>query len=195
LVEHARPLRFPSVLRQRSQICPRQCRSASADATVVAQLKSPNSAWNATVQEAAAHRSPRRRRFAKAARNHSTGLKSMISGSFFIGNLVGVGCRRMVLGPRLGTLWGTLFATPMCAYRAHIVVGTLFRGSEESARVQPANNFLAIHRASLARCGPSTSDPATAPSNSTIRARAVAFASFTPAAVVHSRKRSVNHTR
>jgi hypothetical protein len=32
---------------------------------------------------------------------------------------------------------------------------------------QSANNFLAIHRASLARCGPSTSDPATAPSNST----------------------------
>ena len=63
------------------------------------------------------------------------------------------------------------------------------------ARVQPANNFLAIHRASLARCGPSTSDPATAPSNSTTRARAVAFGSFTPAAVVHSRKRSANHSR
>ena len=44
-----------------------------------------------------------------------------------------------------------------------------------SARVQPASNFLAIHRASPARCGPSTSDPATAPSKSTIRARAVAF--------------------
>jgi short chain dehydrogenase len=69
------------------------------------------------------------------------------------------------------------------------------RIGEESARVQPANNFLAIHRASLARCGPSTSDPATAPSNSTIRARAVAFASFTPAADVHSRKRSANHSR
>lgn len=62
-----------------------------------------------------------------------------------------------------------------------------------SARVtQPANNFLAIHRASLARCGPSTSDPATAPSNSTTRARAVAFASFTPAAAVHSTKRSAS---
>jgi hypothetical protein len=67
--------------------------------------------------------------------------------------------------------------------------------SVERARVQPANNFLAIHRASRARCGPSTSDPATAPSNSTTRARAVASASFTPAAVVHSRKRSVNHAR
>src|SRR5207247_4896620 len=63
------------------------------------------------------------------------------------------------------------------------------------ARIQPANNFLAIHRASLARWGPSTSDPATAPSNSTTRARAVAFGSFTPAAVVHSRKRSANHSR
>ena len=52
-----------------------------------------------------------------------------------------------------------------------------------------ANNFLAIHRASLARCGPSTSEPARAPSNSTMSARAVAFASFTPAAVVHSRNR------
>ena len=72
---------------------------------------------------------------------------------------------------------------------------TSFRSSEESVGVQPANSFLAIHRASLARCGPSTSDPATAPSNSTIRARAVAFASFTPAAVVHSRKRSANHAR
>jgi hypothetical protein len=46
---------------------------------------------------------------------------------------------------------------------------------EPRDRVQPANNFLAIHRASLARCGPSTSDPATAPSNSTISARAVVF--------------------
>jgi hypothetical protein len=64
-----------------------------------------------------------------------------------------------------------------------------------SACVQPANNFLAIHRASLARCGPSTSDPAMAPSNSTTRARAVAFGSFTPAAFVHSRKRSANHSR
>jgi hypothetical protein len=67
--------------------------------------------------------------------------------------------------------------------------------NEESARIQRANNFLATHRASLARCGPSTSDPATAPSKSTTRARAVAFGSFTPAAVVHSRKRSANHAR
>ena len=72
---------------------------------------------------------------------------------------------------------------------------TSFRRSEESMCVQPANSFLAIHRASLARCGPSTSDPATAPSNSTMRARAIAFGSFTPAAVVHSRKRSANHSR
>ena len=36
----------------------------------------------------------------------------MISGPFFIGNLVGVGCRMMVLGPRLGTLVGTLQPMP-----------------------------------------------------------------------------------
>ena len=36
---------------------------------------------------------------------------------------------------------------------------------------------------------------ATAPSNSTTSARAVAFESFTPAAFVHSRKRSMNHSR
>jgi hypothetical protein len=79
--------------------------------------------------------------------------------------------------------------------RATEIQRTSFRRSEESVRVQPANNFLASHRASLARCGPSTSDPATAPSKSTISARAVAFASFTPAAFVHSRKRSANHSR
>jgi hypothetical protein len=62
------------------------------------------------------------RRFAKAAGNHRTGLKSMISGPFFIGNLVGVGCRRMGLGPSLGTLAGTLEPMPMCAYQAHIVI-------------------------------------------------------------------------
>jgi len=45
---------------------------------------------------------------AKAAGDHRTGLKSTISGPFFIGNLVGVGCRMMVIGPRLGTLVGTL---------------------------------------------------------------------------------------
>jgi hypothetical protein len=56
-----------------------------------------------------------RRRFAKAARDHRTGLKSSISGPFFIGNLVGVGCRMMVVGPRLGTLVGTLEPMPMCA--------------------------------------------------------------------------------
>jgi len=46
----------------------------------------------------------------------------MISGPFFIGGLVGVGCRVMVLGPCLGTLAGTLDPTPMCAYQAHIVL-------------------------------------------------------------------------
>jgi hypothetical protein len=46
--------------------------------------------------------------FAKAARNHRTGLKLTISGPFFIGLLVGVGWPMMVFGPRLGTLLGTL---------------------------------------------------------------------------------------
>jgi hypothetical protein len=36
------------------------------------------------------------------------GLKSMISGPFFIGFLVRIGCRGIVVGPRLGTLVGTL---------------------------------------------------------------------------------------
>jgi D-3-phosphoglycerate dehydrogenase / 2-oxoglutarate reductase len=62
-------------------------------------------------------------------------------------------------------------------------------------RVQPANSFLAIHRASLARFAPSISDAAIAPSNSTTSARAIACASFTPAAFVHSRNRSANHSR
>jgi len=62
------------------------------------------------------------KRFAKVARDYRTGLKSMISGPFFIGSLVGVGCRLMVLGPGLGTLVGTLEPTPMCAYQAHIVL-------------------------------------------------------------------------
>jgi len=56
--------------------------------------------------------SGRRRRFAKAARDHRTGLESTISGPFFIGNLVGVGCRMMVFGPRFGTLVGTLQPMP-----------------------------------------------------------------------------------
>jgi hypothetical protein len=66
--------------------------------------------------------SGRRRRFAKAARDHRTGLKLMISGPFFIGNLVGVGSRMMAFGSSLGTLAGTLAPTPMCAYKAHIVL-------------------------------------------------------------------------
>ena len=40
----------------------------------------------------------------------------------FIGTLVGVGSRMTVLGPRLGTLLGTLETMPMCAYRAHVVL-------------------------------------------------------------------------
>jgi len=46
----------------------------------------------------------------------------MISGPFFIGSLVGVGCRVTHLGPRLGTLVGTLEAMAMGAYRAHIAL-------------------------------------------------------------------------
>ena len=38
-------------------------------------------------------------------------------------------------------------------------------------------------------------DPATAPSNNTTSARAIASASFIPAAVDHSRRRSLNHSR
>jgi len=60
--------------------------------------------------------SGRRRRFAKAAGDYRTGLKLMISGPFFIGMLVvGVGSRMTVLGPRLGTLAGTLEPMPMYA--------------------------------------------------------------------------------
>src|SRR5437667_5046000 len=66
--------------------------------------------------------SGRKPRFAKAARNHRTGLKLTISGPFFVGVLVGVGCRMMVFGPRLGTLLGTLRPTPTCALWAHIVL-------------------------------------------------------------------------
>jgi hypothetical protein len=52
--------------------------------------------------------------------DYRTGLKLTISGPFFIGNLVGVGCRVMRFGPRLGTLVGTLEPMPMCALRAHV---------------------------------------------------------------------------
>jgi hypothetical protein len=61
--------------------------------------------------------SGRRRRFAKVARDSRTGLKFMISGPFFIGSLVGVGGRLMVLGPGLGTLAGTLEPMPLCTRR------------------------------------------------------------------------------
>ena len=50
------------------------------------------------------------------------GLKSTISGPFFIENLVGVGCGMMVVGPRLGTLLGTLAAMSMCVLWAHVVL-------------------------------------------------------------------------
>src|SRR5688500_11446759 len=59
--------------------------------------------------------SGRGRRFANAAGNHRAGLKSTISNPFFIGNFVGVRCRRMVVGPRLGTLPGTVASMPICA--------------------------------------------------------------------------------
>jgi hypothetical protein len=58
----------------------------------------------------------------KVTRDHRTGLKSMISGPFFVGSLVGVGCRLLDLGPDLGTLAGTLELMPTCAYQAHIVI-------------------------------------------------------------------------
>ena len=54
-------------------------------------------------------------RFAKPATSQGTGLKSTISGPFFIGSLVGVGCRLIVLGLGLGTLTGTLEPRSMCA--------------------------------------------------------------------------------
>jgi hypothetical protein len=87
----------------------------SAGATIAARLQGSCSLFAAPCGDTP-------RRFAKAARNHRTGLKLTISGPFFIGTLVGVGCRVMVLGPRLGTLVGTLEPMPMCALRAHVVV-------------------------------------------------------------------------
>jgi len=68
--------------------------------------------------------SGRKPRFAKAAGSHGTGLKSTISGRFFIGSLVGVGCRMMGVGPRAGTLVGTLEPMPMCAFRVHVASHT-----------------------------------------------------------------------
>jgi hypothetical protein len=40
-------------------------------------------------------------------RESHNGLKSMISGPFFLGTLAGVGCRMTVVGRRSGTLLGT----------------------------------------------------------------------------------------
>ena len=67
------------------------------------------------LQSAVRWPSGRRRRFANVAQDHRTGLRFTISGPFFIGVVVGVGCRLTGLGPRLGTLLGTLLATPVCA--------------------------------------------------------------------------------
>jgi len=78
-------------------------------------MRSIKSLRAVNLQSAVRWSSGRRRRFAKAARKHRTGLKSTISSPFFHGNLVGVGCRVMVSGPRLGTLLGTLEPMPMCA--------------------------------------------------------------------------------
>ena len=48
------------------------------------------------------------RRLTTNSRPTHLGLKLTISGPFFIGSLVGVGCRMMVVGPRLGTMVGAL---------------------------------------------------------------------------------------
>ena len=58
--------------------------------------------------------SGRRRRFAKVTPDPRTGLKSVISGPFFIASLVAVGYWRMVVGRRSGTLLGTLDAANVC---------------------------------------------------------------------------------
>ena len=55
------------------------------------------------------------RRFAKASEDPRTGLKSTISGPFFIGFVVAVGWGMTGFGPRLGTLLGTFWSMPMCA--------------------------------------------------------------------------------
>ncbi len=49
-----------------------------------------------------------RRRFANAAEDQKTGRNLHGFGPFFIGHLVGVGCRMMDVGLRLGTLLGTI---------------------------------------------------------------------------------------
>jgi hypothetical protein len=72
------------------------------------------------------------------------GLKSTISGPFFIENLVGVGCRLMVPGPRLGTLVGTLEPMPLCALWAH--VGCYAGGSEYFAWDDAKNATLKADR-------------------------------------------------
>jgi hypothetical protein len=90
-------------LKNRRMECKKMCKRTSGDVTY-------------TYQSAVRWLSGRKRRFAKAARDHRTGLKLTISGPFFIGNLLGVGCRMMVVGLRSGTPLGTLRMTPMCAF-------------------------------------------------------------------------------
>jgi len=62
----------------------------------------------------------------------------MISGPFFIGRLVGVGCRLVHLGPGLGTL----APTPMCAYQAHIVISDVDREPAPQVRNRAAQRDL-----------------------------------------------------
>jgi hypothetical protein len=45
-----------------------------------------------------------------------------VFGLFLRTNLAGVGCRMMAIGPRSGTLTGTLAPMPSCAFKAHIVI-------------------------------------------------------------------------
>jgi hypothetical protein len=50
------------------------------------------------------------------------GLKSLISGPFFVVWLVDLGCRWTDSGRCLGTAAGTVMPTPLCACRAHVVL-------------------------------------------------------------------------
>jgi hypothetical protein len=45
-----------------------------------------------------------------------------VFGLFLRTNLVGVGRRMVGIGPRSGTLTGTLAPMPSCAFQAHIVI-------------------------------------------------------------------------
>src|SRR5882762_11835192 len=76
--------------------------------------------------------------------DHRTGLKSSISGSFFIGTFVGVGCRKMVLGPRMGTLLGTLETTSTCAYQAHVVIRPPISRTVKSSSIFARTNSVTL---------------------------------------------------